>query len=78
MKYDFKEQARELKESISGESTAESYFTQRKREIKSKRVQLVMKPSLYDRAKERALIKGLSLNGYIADLIKEDLEREVR
>ena len=41
-------------------------------EVKSKRVQLVFQPSIYNKAKARATEKGLSLNEYIHRLIDAD------
>ena len=41
-------------------------------EVKSKRVQLVFQPSIYNKAKIRAAEKGLSLNEYIHRLIDAD------
>lgn len=45
-------------------------------ETKSKRVNLLMQPSIVDRMKERAKAKGLSLNEAINEAVKEYLERE--
>jgi len=41
-------------------------------EIKSKRVQLVLQPSVYERAKEKAWREHLSVNEYIHQLIEKD------
>ena len=41
-------------------------------EVKSKRVQLVFQPSIYERAKAKATEQGLSLNEYIHRLIDAD------
>ena len=41
-------------------------------ETKSKRVQLVLQPSLYERAKEKAWREHLSVNEYIHQLIEKD------
>jgi len=43
-------------------------------EVKSKRVQLVFQPSIYERAKTRAVEQGLSLNEYIHRLIDADTQ----
>ena len=44
-------------------------------EVKSKRVQLLLQPSIYDRAKSKAIQQGLSLNEYIHRLIDTDTRR---
>lgn len=44
-------------------------------EIKSKRVQLVFQPSIYNRAKAAADKAGLSLNEYLHRLIDENTEK---
>lgn len=44
-------------------------------EVKSKRVQLLFQPSIYDRAKAKAIEQGLSLNEYIHRLIDTDTRR---
>lgn len=41
-------------------------------ETKTKRVQLVLQPSLYERAKEKAWREHLSVNEYIHQLIEKD------
>ena len=41
-------------------------------ETKTKRVQLVLQPSLYERAKEKAWREHLSMNEYIHRLIEKD------
>ena len=41
-------------------------------EVKSKRVQLVFQPSIYERAKAKATQQNLSLNEYIHRLIDAD------
>lgn len=41
-------------------------------EVKSKRVQLVFQPSIYNRAKTKAAELGLSLNEYMHRLIDAD------
>ena len=43
-------------------------------EIKSKRVQLVFQPSIYQKAKANASKQGLSLNEYIHRLINSDIQ----
>ena len=43
-------------------------------EVKSKRVQLVFQPSIYERAKAKATEQGLSLNEYIHRLIDADTQ----
>ena len=43
-------------------------------EVKSQRLQLVMQPSLLLKAKARASEKGISLNEYMHQLIRKDLE----
>ena len=40
-------------------------------EVKSKRVQLVMQPSLYHRVKEASLAAGLSFNDYCHQILKQ-------
>ena len=45
-------------------------------EVKTKRVQLVMQPSLYCRTKEAALEEGLSFNSYIHKILEETLSRK--
>lgn len=42
-------------------------------EVKSKRVQLVFQPSIYEKAKANASKQGLSLNEYIHRLINADV-----
>lgn len=43
-------------------------------EVKKKRVQLVMQPSLYEKAKKQAESEGLSFNAYIHKILVEYLE----
>ena len=43
-------------------------------EVKSKRVQLVFQPSIYEKAKARATKQGISLNEYIHRLINADIQ----
>lgn len=45
-------------------------------ETKSKRVNLLMQPSIVERMKKTAQAKGLSLNEAINEAVKEYLERE--
>ena len=47
-----------------------------KPEAKTKRVQLVMRPSLYEEAKAIADIKNLSFNEYINRIVEEAVVRE--
>ena len=42
-------------------------------ECKTKRVQLLMQPSLYERAKKQAEAEGLSFNSYIHKILEENL-----
>lgn len=41
-------------------------------EIKSKRVQLVLRPSIFEKAKNKANVQQISLNEYIHRLIEAD------
>lgn len=43
-------------------------------ETKTKRVQLVMQPSLYEKAKAAADDKGLSFNSYVHQVLEEALK----
>ena len=43
-------------------------------EVKSKRVQLVFQPSIYEKAKSKASKQGLSLNEYIHRLVYADTQ----
>ena len=43
-------------------------------EVKSKRVQLVFQPSIYERAKAKATKQNISLNEYIHRLIDSDTQ----
>lgn len=43
-------------------------------ETKSKRVQMLMQPSLYDAIKERAEEEGVSVNEMMHEILKEHLE----
>lgn len=43
-------------------------------EKRSKRIQLVMQPSIYERAKEKAEQNGKSFNDYVHSLIESDLD----
>jgi predicted DNA binding CopG/RHH family protein len=45
-------------------------------EVKTKRVQLVMQPSLYCKTKEAAQAEGLSFNAYIHKVLEETLSRK--
>lgn len=45
-------------------------------ETKSKRVNLLMQPSIVDRLKKLAQVKGTSVNEAINEAVKEYLERE--
>lgn len=45
-------------------------------ETKSKRVNLLMQPSLHERAKSRAAAMGISLNEFVHTAIEEMLNRE--
>lgn len=42
----------------------------RKEETKSRRIQLVIKPSLHDKVKERAAQSGVSVNEYIHQVLE--------
>lgn len=42
-------------------------------EKRSRQVQIILQPSLYERAKEKAEIYGKSFNDYIHELIEADL-----
>ena len=46
-------------------------------EVKSKRVQLIMQPSLFERTKEAADRKGISLNEYVHRALKYALDNNV-
>lgn len=48
-----------------------------KREARSRRIQLLMQPSLYDRVKTGAEIEGLSFNEFVHCLLLEALEKKV-
>lgn len=43
-------------------------------EKKTKRVQLLMKPSVHDKARSKASSLGMSLNDYINTLVEKDME----
>lgn len=43
-------------------------------EAKSRRVQLLMQPSLYDKVKEAATAQGISFNDYVHQLLEKSLE----
>ena len=45
-------------------------------EVKSKRVQLVLQPSLFDRVKERAKEQGLSVNEYVHRILDRETREE--
>ena len=45
-------------------------------EIKSRRLQLVLQPSLYDRVKARAKAEGLSVNEYVHKTLDEATREE--
>ena len=45
-------------------------------ETKSRRLQLVMQPSLYERVKKRATNSGLSVNEYIHQILDEATREE--
>lgn len=45
-------------------------------ETKSRRLQLVLQPSLYDRVKARAKASGLSVNEYVHQLLDEATREE--
>ncbi len=44
-------------------------------ETKSKRVNLVMRPSLHKRTQQKALEEGISFNDYVHRLIERDIEQ---
>lgn len=46
-------------------------------EVKSKRVQLIMQPSLFEKAKKTAGRKGLSFNEYIHRVLKYALDNDI-
>lgn len=48
-----------------------------KGETKSKRVQLVLKPSIHEQAKAKADALGISFNEYITELIKADANKHI-
>lgn len=45
-------------------------------EVKSRRVQLVLQPSLYDRVKARAKASGVSVNEYVHSVLEEATREE--
>lgn len=45
-------------------------------EVKSRRVQLVLQPSLYDRVKARAKANGVSVNEYVHNILDEATREE--
>jgi len=45
-------------------------------EKKTKRVQIVMQPSLYEKAKKQAEKEGLSFNAYLHKVLEEVLQEE--
>lgn len=45
-------------------------------ETKSRRVQLLMQPSLHSRLKEKAQDNGLSFNDYVHQILEKSLEQE--
>ena len=45
-------------------------------EVKSKRVQLVLQPSLFDRVRERAKEQGLSVNEYVHRILDRETREE--
>ena len=48
-----------------------------KEESKTKQLLLLVTPSMLERIKGKALSVGLSVNGYIRNLIEEDLKNEL-
>ena len=61
---------------LSGHSTEGLTTTraQAGREAKSRRLQLLIQPSLYEAVKERAEAEGLSINETISELLRKALE----
>ena len=45
-------------------------------EVKSRRVQLVLQPSLYDRVKAKAKANGVSVNEYVHNILDEATREE--
>lgn len=45
-------------------------------EVKSRRVQLVLQPSLYDKVKARAKASGVSVNEYVHSILEEATREE--
>lgn len=43
-------------------------------ETKSRRVQLLFKPSVHEKAKAKAKLAGISVNQYICDLVEKAVE----
>ena len=62
---ELKSEAEEMEKSLKAAKT----------ERKTKRVNLLMKPSLYLQAQSKAELLGISFNEYIAQLIGNDLKR---
>ena len=54
----------------------EGYRLEKITEKRTKRIQLVTEPSLYDRLKAAAAAAGVSVNEYVIQAINEKIERE--
>ncbi len=50
-------------------------FSER-RELKTKRVQLLLKPSVHSRIKKRAAAGGMSFNDYVNRILEREAEKE--
>lgn len=47
----------------------------RKKELKTRRLQLLMKPSLYDRLKDEAEANDMSINELISAILEKELDK---
>lgn len=59
-----------------GKQQTRFVFNTPERETKSRRLQMLIKPSTYDRIKEKADAAGTSVNNYINALLEYYLENE--
>lgn len=64
------------REKTTGKATAGYKVNPLYVETKSRRLQLVLQPSLYERVKKRATNSGLSVNEYIHQILDEATREE--
>ena len=68
---------RKLKEKCLKNAERRAMKDALKQEAKTKQITLLVTPSMFEKIKGKAVSEGLPVNGYIRNLIEEDVKNEL-